>query len=228
VQELVLARACSAGNETAWDVFLASYRGDLVRAACQIARDDAAGREIADSAYAELYGLPNREGRRVSKLDYYMGRGSLAGWLRTVIAQKHIDRCRTAVHHVSLEEQMEQGVGFASAPPAETPANPEPVNIALAATLAQCTPEDRLLLAAYFLDGRTLAQIGRQLGVHESTISRKLDRLTTSIRKGVRKRMLHAGFSPARCDELLAELDVRDLNTDVGATLRQEKGIGTF
>jgi RNA polymerase sigma-70 factor (ECF subfamily) len=228
VEELVLARACSAGSDRAWDVFLTRFRAELHRAACQIARDDTAGHEIADGLYAELFGLPNREGRRVSKLDYYMGRGSLAGWLRTVMAQKHIDRCRSGSREVSLEEQMDHGVGFASAPAAENPANPDPVNAALATALGECTPEDRLLLATYFLDGRTLAQIGKQLGVHESTISRKLDRLTTRVRKRVRVRLLEAGLGPARCEELLAELDVRDLDVDVAATLRQEKGIGTF
>lgn len=228
IEDLVLARACSAGNDTAWDFFLARYRADLYRAACQITRDDSTGHELADSLYAELFGLPNREGRRVSKLDYYMGRGSLAGWLRTVLAQRHIDRCRTGAHNVSLEEQMEQGVAFASPAPPETPHDAQPVNAALTAALAECASEDRYLLAAYFLDGRTLAQIGRQLGLHESTISRKVDRLTTSIRKRVRKRLLESGISPPRCDELLAELDVRDLNIDVTQSLRQEKGIGTF
>jgi RNA polymerase sigma-70 factor, ECF subfamily len=228
IEDLVLARACSSGNDTAWDVFLTRYRPDLYRAACQITRDDAAGRELADGLYADLFGLPNREGRRVSKLDYYMGRGSLAGWLRTVMAQMHIDRCRAGARNVSLEEQMEQGVSFPSPPAPQIPDSPEPLTVALSAALADCSPDERLLLATYFLDSRTLAQIGRQLGVHESTISRKLDRLTTLIRKRVRKRLLESGLNSVRCDELLAELDVRDLNIDVAATLRQEKGIGTF
>jgi RNA polymerase sigma-70 factor (ECF subfamily) len=228
IEDLALARACSCGSDTAWDAFLARYRAELYRAACQITRDDAAGRELADGLYAELFGLPNREGRRASKLDYYMGRGSLAGWLRTVLSQKHIDHCRTGAHKVSLEEQMEQGVAFASPATTEVPDDAEPVSRALAVALAECTSEERFLLATYFLDGRTLAQIGRQLGVHESTICRKLDRLTTGIRKRVRKRLLASGLNPARCDELLAELDVRDLNVDVGQSLRQEKRIGTF
>jgi RNA polymerase sigma-70 factor, ECF subfamily len=228
IEELVLARACSAGSDAAWDAFMARYRAELYRAAFHIARDEATGREIADGVYAELYGLPNREGRRISKFDYYMGRGSLGGWLRTVMAQKHIDRCRSGARDVSLEEQMEQGVAFASADAPENPADAEPVSAAVAGALGACTADERFLLAAYFLDGCTLAQIGRQNGVHESTISRKLDRLTANIRKRVRKRLLGTGMSPSRCDELLAQLDVRDLNVNVAASLRQEKGIGTF
>ena len=45
--------------------------------------------------------------------------------------------------------------------------------------------EDRMILSAYYLDGRTLAEIARMLGVHESTISRKLDKLAKSLRKQI-------------------------------------------
>jgi len=228
IEELVLARACSAGNDAAWDALLSRYRTDLYRAACQMTRDDAAGRELAKGLYAELYGLPNREGRRISKLDYYMGRGSLAGWLRTVLAQKHIDRCRAGARDVSLDEQMEQGAAFAAEASAPAPVEAGPAGAAIASSLAECTAEERFLLASYFLDGRTLAQIGRHMGVHESTISRKLDRLTVRLRKRIRKRLLAGGMGAAECDELLAELDVRDIDVDVAANLRQEKGIGTF
>jgi hypothetical protein len=38
----------------------------------------------------------------------------------------------------------------------------------------------------------------------------------------VRKRLQAAGVNARRCDELLQELDVRDLNVDVAANLRQE------
>ena len=45
--------------------------------------------------------------------------------------------------------------------------------------------EDRFILASYYLDGRTLAEIARTLAVHESTISRKLDKLAKSLRKQI-------------------------------------------
>src|SRR5512146_615446 len=80
VEELALARACAAGNERAWEVFLTRYREKLYGAAYSIAREDATARELADSLYAELYGTGTRAGERVSKLNSYMGRGSLEGW----------------------------------------------------------------------------------------------------------------------------------------------------
>jgi RNA polymerase sigma-70 factor (ECF subfamily) len=228
LEELALARACSAGNEAAWGVFLARFRPSLFATACKITRDEATGRELSDGLYAELYGMPNREGRRISKLDYYMGRGSLEGWLRTVLAQQHTNRCRSRARDVSLDEQIEAGVCFAARSPIAASIEDHRVAAAIAQTLAEVSGEERFLLASYFLDQRTLASIGRQIGVHESTICRKLERLTDALRKRIRKRLQAAGISPRRCDELLQEMDVRDLNINVTENLRQERSAGTF
>jgi RNA polymerase sigma-70 factor (ECF subfamily) len=228
VEELLLARACSAGNETAWEVFLTRFRVPLYETAYRMTKDEATGRELADGLYADLYGVPNDQGRRVSKLDYYTGRCSLEGWLRSVLARQYVDRYRAQNKNVSLEEQAEAGVSFAAHPIADEPVADVRVAAAVAQTLAELSAEDRFLLAAYYLDQRTLAEIGRQLRVHESTISRKLERLTLALRKRVRKRWQAAGLSPRRCDELLQELDVRDLNIDVAANLRQETSPGAF
>src|SRR5438270_12432719 len=117
IQELVLARACSAGNEAAWELFLTKFREPLYNAGRAVAKDDAMGRELADSLYADLYGMKAEEGGRRSKLDYYMGRGSLEGWLRTVLAQEFVNRHRTQKRLVSLEEEEEAGAQFAAATP---------------------------------------------------------------------------------------------------------------
>lgn len=122
VEELVLARACSAGNAAAWDEFLNRYRAKLYEAALGIAHDEASARELADGLYAELYGLPSTSGVRASKLASYMGRGSLEGWLRTVLAQAYVDRYRAQKRTVSLEEQMEAGASFAASSAAAAPA----------------------------------------------------------------------------------------------------------
>lgn len=228
VEELALARACSAGNETAWEVFLTRFRVPLYESAYRIAKDEATGRELADGLYADLYGMPNREGHRISRLDYYMGRGSLEGWLRTVLSQQYVNRYRSQSKEVSLDAQVEAGVSFAAPPAESAPAADDRIAVAVAQTLAELSSEERYLLASYYLDQRTLADIGRQLRLHESTISRKLERVTRELRKRVRKRLQAVGFHPRRCEELMQEIDIRDLNVDVAATLRQEISPGTF
>jgi RNA polymerase sigma-70 factor (ECF subfamily) len=217
VEELALARACAAGHERAWEVFLTRYRAALYETAHRMTNDDVTARELADELYAELYGV-----ERKSKLDSYMGRGSLEGWLRTVLAQRCVDRWRSYSKTVSLEEQEEAGASFA-APAERSSCAPDPrVGEAVRQALAELEPEERYILAAYYLDQRTLADIARALHVHESTISRRIERLTTGLRKRIRKRLQSAGLSARQCDEILEDVDIRDLNVDVAAQLRQE------
>ena len=50
VEELVLARACSAGVEAAWAAFLTRFRVTLHGAALRLTRDEASARELAGEA----------------------------------------------------------------------------------------------------------------------------------------------------------------------------------
>src|SRR4051794_20434881 len=117
VDELALARACAAGHDVAWEIFLTRYREKLYLSALRIAREDSAARELADTLYADLYGTSTRDGRRVSKLSSYTGRGSLEGWLRTVLAQEYVNRYRKTKRLVSLEEESEEGAQFTAPAP---------------------------------------------------------------------------------------------------------------
>lgn len=227
VEELALARACAAGHERAWEVFLGRYREKLFDASRAIARDDATGRELADSLYADLYGTELREGERRSKLLFYMGRGSLEGWLRTVLAQEYVNRYRTRKKLVSLDEENEEGVQFA-APVAEEAVAVDPrLEAAVDAALAALASEDRYVLASYFLDQRTLAEVARTLGVHESTISRKLDKLAGQLRKQVLDALVKRGMSRRQAEEALAA-DVRDLQVNIRGRLAQDAGAAPF
>jgi RNA polymerase sigma-70 factor, ECF subfamily len=227
VEELALARACAAGQERAWEIFLTRYRAKLYEVAGYITRESSAARELADSIYAELYGTATRDGKRVSKLSSYTGRGSLEGWLRTVMAQEHVNRFRRQRRLVSLDEETEEGVQFAS-PEVESVVGIDPrVEGATDEVLAALSPEDRFVLASYFLDDRTLADIARTLRVHESTISRKLDKLAKSLRKQLLAALGRRGMSRRQAQEAL-EVDVRDLRVNIRSRLTQETSQPAF
>lgn len=207
--DLVLARACADGSERAWDRFIALYRQPLLRAAIAITASDTLGRELADSLYAELYGLVDRDGERRCPLASYSGRGSLLGWLRTTLAQRHVDHHRRTRRDAPLDESVSESAG--ADPPDEPAAAPEPL-LARAVThaLAHCDIEERFLLASYYLDGRTLQQIATVLGVHEATVSRKLHRATDAVRKEVLRQLQKCGLSRRAAEEALLT-DPRDL-----------------
>ena len=227
VDELALARACAAGQNSAWEIFLTRYREKLYQSALRIAREDSAAHELADSLYTDLYGTSTRDGERVSKLASYTGRGSLEGWLRTVLAQEYVNRYRRSKRLVSLDEESEEGVQF-RAPDPEPPAPAEPrLAQATDEAIASLSGEDRMVLSAYYLDGRTLAEIARMLGVHESTISRKLDKLAKALRKQILAGMTRRGMSRRQAEEAL-EVDVRDLHLDIRRSLAQDSSPAAF
>src|SRR5258708_11166127 len=172
LEELALARACAAGSERAWQDFIGRYRQKLHSMALHITRDGAHAAELADSLFADLYRVNARDGARRSKLVLYNGRGSLERWLRTRLAQEFINRYRKQKRTVSLEEQPEEGEQFAAVDP-ELVRTPDRISYqrleaATDQALAELSSEDRFTLASYYLDGRTLAEIARTLGLHES------------------------------------------------------------
>lgn len=227
IDELALARACAAGNNSAWEIFLTRYREKLYLSALRIAREDSAAHELADTLYADLYGTKTRQGQRVSKLASYTGRGSLEGWLRTVLAQEYVNRYRRTKRLVSLDEESEEGVQFRAPEPESVTAADNRLARATDEALATLPTDDRLVLSAYYLDGRTLAEIARMLGVHESTISRKLDKLAKSLRKQIMAGLGRAGMSRRQAEEAL-EVDVRDLHVDIRRSLAQESSPRSF
>ena len=109
LEDLALACACSEGIEAAWDFFVEHFREDLRGASRAILRasgsgDDARAEELADSLYAELYGLRSTGGgRRKSLFEYFHGRSKLSTWLRSVLAQRHVDLLRANRATVSLD-----------------------------------------------------------------------------------------------------------------------------
>jgi len=226
LEELALARACAAGHERAWEVFLTRYREKLYDAARTITREDSSARELADSLYADLYGTETREGRRTCKLNYYTGRGSLEGWLRATLAQEYVNRYRRRRREVSLEERTEAGVQFAADPPV-CPALDPRLAQATDAVLAALGAEERFILASYHMDGRTLAEIAHTLGVHESTVSRKVEKVVRAVRERIVGELLRLGMSRRQAEEAL-ETDVRDVRVDVSARLSQKDGASAF
>ena len=208
LNDLVLARACAAGNERAWERFVGIYEQSLIRAAIAITGSDTVGRDLAGQLYAELYGLNTRDGQRRCPLESYRGRGSLIGWLRTTLAQRHVDHFR----RTRREEPIEEFDAPAADPaPTQPPAQMQLLGRAIEASLRSQEADARFLLASYYIDGRTLAEIALVLRVHEATVSRKLHRAIDSIRKQVLRNLEASGLSRRAAQETLGA-DPRDLD----------------
>ena len=217
--DMALARACAAGNERAWEHFITKYRQPLIRAAIAITGSETLGRDLADQLYAELYGLSTHEGERRCPLLSYRGKGSLMGWLRTTLAQRHVDHYRRSRREEPLEEMDAPAADLAR----ETPAvELSQLERAIEEALRRRDAEERYLLAAYYLDGQTLLQIARVLGVHDATVSRKLKRATEDTRKQVLRNLERGGLSRRAAEEALGA-DPRDLNVNLKKLLQNSQ-----
>jgi RNA polymerase sigma-70 factor (ECF subfamily) len=227
VEDLALARACAAGNGEAWQEMLTRYEETLSRAALGITGEESKASELTGSVYADLYGTQIRDGVRVSKLSSYNGRGSLAGWLRTILAQQYVNQYRAGRLLVSLEEKTEDGRQFAAPEPEPVVVVDSRLDAATGAALDALPHEDRAMIASYFIDGLTLARVGKLLGVHESTISRRLEQVVRGLRRDILARLEKSGMSARQAEEAL-DVDVRDLTLDIRRHLTQDSASGPF
>jgi RNA polymerase sigma-70 factor (ECF subfamily) len=196
LEDLALACACARGSEPAWEHFVGQMRPALLRAAASCAPPDVA-RELADSIYADLFGVEERDGERRSLFDYFHGRSTLGGWLRAVLAQRAVDHARMARRFEPLPDEDAGGWPGAriagEAPDLDRTRHLALVRKALAEALAALAPRDRLRLALYYTQQLKLAAVGRVLGESEATASRKLERTRREIRQDIERHLREDG-----------------------------------
>jgi RNA polymerase sigma-70 factor (ECF subfamily) len=235
IDDLALAAACATGAEAAWDHFVRDHRPSLYRAASAIDRSGG-GRELADSLYAELFGLRERDGERQSLFRYFHGRSSLGSWVRAVLAQRYVDGIRATRRLSPLPEDDAPGALPAAPeePDTEVRAYYVAMHAALAAAIATLAPRDRLRLACYYTQNMKLAAIGRMLGEHEASVSRHLTRARGEIRTAIEAHLRSvAGYDEAAMTECFrtvagnsGSLDLAVLfKPDIG---RQDSGARSF
>jgi RNA polymerase sigma-70 factor len=213
LEDLGLACACADGVPEAWEHFVDIYRGYLRACAAAMLQRSASApeaQELADSLFAELYGLSAE--KRGSLLRYFHGRSSLKTWLRAVLAQRHVDRIRAGRKFEELED--EDGRDNAKLPAAARVlqvADPHRAKYLLKFSNALQTALENLdarnvaLLRMYYGEQKKLAEIGRGLGEHESSVSRHLEKVRQEVRRAV-ERILSGESGGMRGDGSSAEL----------------------
>lgn len=238
--DLCLIVACEQGDENAWNDLVERFTNTVRSAARSASSNEDAAEDLAQSIWAELYGLRVRDdGRRASKLAYYSGRGSLAGWLRAVVAQLSVDSFRKLSKLVQTEEEADLDRLARDASINETPAfgspgvqNPEQsltnhfarenLQQALNQAVGELAAEDRLLVKLYYFDNLRLREAGVVLGVHEATASRRLTRIQTDLRKRVSQILVdERGWTKAEAERSFADV-AQHLDTDLEALIKEK------
>ena len=222
--DLCLIISCEKGNEKAWDDLVASFDTTVRSAARKMSQNAEDADDLASSIWAELYGLKDgKDTKRKTKLAYYSGRGSLAGWLRAVVSQLAIDEFRKQSRFVQIEESRDfenlaeessnnssnDGVRQHAADPESIMVDKEAsadVTAALSQAIGSLADEDRLILKLYYFDDLKLKEIADAFGYHEATASRRVARLHSEIRKFVEKSLQSQhGWNQAEVQRYLSE-----------------------
>jgi RNA polymerase sigma-70 factor, ECF subfamily len=230
--DLCMIVACERGEQSAWGDLVERFTPTVRSAARSASSSEERSEDLAQSIWAELYGLRVRaDGKPAGKLAYYSGRGSLAGWLRAVVAQLAIDQHRKQSRTVQTEEEADfdrlardgdEGTEkFLTA----GAVNPEhalsdklaagEMRKALGRSITELSDEDRLLVKLYYFDGLRLREAGAVLGVHEATASRRLTKIHSELRQHVERILINEkGWTKAEAERSFAEVGVH-LEADI-------------
>jgi len=238
--DLCLIIACESGEESAWSDLVERFSTTVRSAARSASSNEEAAEDLAQSIWAELYGLrTGKDGKPSSKLAYYSGRGSLAGWLRAVVGQLAVDTYRKQARLVQTEEDADLDKLALDLPLSEGQAimaaaekNPEQVisnrfaeadmQFALGAAIKELGVEDRLLVKLYYFDGLRLREAGAVLGVHEATASRRLTRIHADLKKRVGQILVEEkGWTKSETERSFAEI-AQHLDADLEALVTKE------
>lgn len=183
--DLFLALACASGSERAWWEFDQQHRAYMERVARHLAKTDVDAQEVIDSVYVELYGTRVVDGERVSKFSTYSGRGSLRGWLRTVIWHSLVDLHRASHDEVSLDEMTEtvgEGAAHASFAEAVTDGESEMIDhiareryrkatlTSIETAFGSLDDHEKLLLLYYHVEQMKLREIARLVENEDSPL----------------------------------------------------------
>jgi len=235
--DLCLIIACEKNDERAWSELVERFTPAVRSAARSASSNEDAAEDLVQSIWAELYGLRiGKDGKPSSKLAYYSGRGSLAGWLRAVAAQLAVDVYRKQSRLVQAEEDSDLDRFAQSVPTSDGQSsvivNPEKlitnkfaesdVQGALISAVRELSDEDRLLVKLYYFDDMRLREAGVVLGVHEATASRRLSRIHNDLRKRVTQILIdEKGWTRTEAERSFADV-AQTLNTDLEALVTRE------
>ena len=188
VVDLVVARACAAGEAAVLAHFDATYRGDMVAALSTFRADRDFVDEVLQTVREKLFV------GATPKILEYAGRGSLRAWLRAVVMRTALNARRRRIADPAPSATDDALLDVAA--PA---GDPEVLQIvekygtaykaAVHEALAALPPEDRNVLRLSLLEGLGIDAIARIYDVHRATVARWIGRAREAVVSGARQRL---------------------------------------
>jgi RNA polymerase sigma-70 factor len=236
VPDLYLTAACAQRTEPAWSRFGDLYR-HRIQGLCQwIWRDISASADAAQDVFIDLY-MPDRNGE--CRIGSYDGMSSLTRWLRTIVMNRWLNHRKRGAGKSRSLDIVPDPVDTSAFGRIETMfavRRYEPLAALALSHACEClTIDERLVMLWRFEQNLRLGEIARLLGVHQSTVTRQMDRAMARVRvEMVRQLTDRYGLSENAvrdCLETLANnmpetLSVLALLTRKGGTAADAAGWG--
>ena len=183
VADLYLTASCAQRTERAWTRFGELYRHRIQSLCRWVWRDISASADAAQDVFIDLY-MPARNGE--CRIGTYDGMSSLARWLRMIVMNRWLNHRKRGAGRSSSLDIVPDPVDTSAFGRIETMfavRRYEPL-AALALTHAcECLSlEERLIMLWRFEQNLHLGEIARLLGVHQSTVTRQMERATARVR----------------------------------------------
>lgn len=184
--DLYLTAACATRAERAWVRFCQLYRTYLDEMSLYLERDKASAKELAENVFTDLY-LPDRTGQ--SRISSYDGRSALTTWLRVVLSNRAFnERCRKCNYHEPFDP-MRDLVDRRALTRLEnrlTARRYAPmIKNAMISSCRTLTDSERTMLLWRYEQNLRLGEIAKVMGIHQSTVTRQLERAMKRIRSHV-------------------------------------------
>lgn len=189
-EDLYLATACAAGIEQAWVILDEEYRSTVFGWCRSLLRPNHYAQDLAELVWTSLC-LPGRDGR--PRIGSYEGACALGTWLHTIAGRRAIN-FRNQVCRVVEEVRQPLVTGESSAfdrieaRRSEQRLGP-PLIRSLEAACGDLSESDGRLLVWRFEQDLALGEIARRLGVHQSTVTRRIERVCGRIRRQIARRL---------------------------------------
>jgi RNA polymerase sigma-70 factor len=183
--DLYLATACAQRGDAAWRRFTVVY-GNCLNELSRYVGQAADAREMANLTLIDMF-LPDRSGE--SRIASYDGRSSLATWLRVIVSNRAINErqrmCNRIPHLPPTPEIADGGALRKMESGLREDRYGSLLNDSLQSACLELDDRERLILLWRYEQGLQLGQIARLLAVHQSTVTRQLERLLGKLRNTV-------------------------------------------
>ncbi len=206
VEDLAFAGACARGDGPAQARLEVIVRALSRECASKLRLSTAERDEVTQRLMVRLLA----GGETAATLASYQGRGPLTAWLRVCVAREALMLRRSEGRNQTVELDLSTAI--------EPLFDPElglleaegrvAVKAAFQAAFERLRSGDKVLLAYHYVDGLSVREVGRVLGIAASNVSRRLTRIRTELLAETRRSLSTTrGLGESTIDDVVAMLD---------------------